>query len=339
MKLEELLEVALISKKNNPNLLSETFVDETCLYGNELDKYKDIIKECDEFAKCDSLDILTMPFVKGVDDKIYSAKTVKLSDLMEFKGRCYLLSLGLTPEMYDPSRLLKPVKNGAAMGPVIYDPTTFEPRKHILLTWTPEMAQVIYDVSGANDELKLRNDIHKLLDDVLDNPEEYKTKGVRGILVRGLFEVIENGDDVVRNEYDVDLVDLTKNETEEVGYTVFYLETNVVKQGEVNLEIKSKIIPPHLRRQFIDEYGDNPRLITLEIIDEFLKRQEEISIKGKQLISETLRDVDEPINETSLDRLRRILTKNKDLEDRLYEFENHKKKVNSDMKKYKQTKK
>ena len=334
MKLEELLEVALISKKNNPNLLSETFVDETCLYGNELDEYKHLIKECDEFAKCDSLDILTMPFVKGVDDKIYSANTVKLSDLMEFKGRCYLLSLGLTPEMYDPSRLLKPVKNGAAMGPVIYDPTTFEPRKHILLTWTPEMAQDLFE--GTNNEETLRNDIHKLLDDVLDNPEEYKTKGLRGVLVRGLFEVIENGDDVVRNEYDVDM---TNNESEEVGYSVFYLETNVIKQGEVNIEIKSTLIPSHLRQSFVDEHGSNPRLITEQMIDDFLKRQEEISIKGKQLISETLRDVDEPINETSLDRLRRILTKNKDLEDRLYEFENHKKKVNSDMKKYKQTKK
>ena len=148
MKLEELLEVALISKKNNPNLLSvsERFVDETCLYGNELDKYKDIIKECDEFAKCDSLDILTMPLVKGKNGEIYTPKTIKLSDFIEFKGKCYLLSLALTPEMYDPTQLIKPVKNGAAMGPTIYDPTTFEPRKHILLTWTPEMAQVIYDV-------------------------------------------------------------------------------------------------------------------------------------------------------------------------------------------------
>ena len=333
MKLKEFLEVALLGKKDNPNQYNESFVDETCLYGNELDKYKNIIKECDEFAKCDSLDILTMPLVKGNDDKRYAANTVKLSDLMEFKGRCYLLSLGLTPEMYDPSRLIKPVKNGAAIGPTIYDPTDFTPRKHILLTWSPEMSQ---DTSNDNDELTLRDGMHKLLDDVLDNPDEYKTKGLRNVLVRGLFEVIENGDDVVRNEYDVDL---TKNKPEEVGYTVFYLETNVVKQGEVNLEIKSKIIPPHLRRQFIDEYGDNPRLITLEIIDEFLKRQEEISIKGKQLISESLRDVDEPISETSLDRLRRILTKNKDLEDRISKFENYGRKVNSDMKKYKQTKK
>jgi hypothetical protein len=211
MKLKEFLEVALLNKKHNPSL----FVDETCLYGNELDKYRNIIKECDEFAKCDSLEILTMPLVKGRNGKIYTPKAIKLSDLMEFKGRCYLLSLGLTPEMYDPSQLLKPVKNGAAMGPTIYDPLTFEPRKHILLTWSPEMAQ---DMSGTNDELTLRNDIHKLLDDVLDNPEEYKTKGLRGVLVRGLFEVIDNNDgsEVNRNVYDVDL---TVNKPEDFDYT------------------------------------------------------------------------------------------------------------------------
>ena len=208
MKLKEFLEVALLGKEDNPNLTNKTFVDETCLYGNELDKYINIIKECDEFTKCDSLEILSMPLVKGKKDKIYTAETIKLSDLMEFKGKCYLLSLGLTPEMYDPNQLLKPVKNGAAMGPTIYDPSTFEPRKHILLTWSPEMAQ---DVSGANYDSTLRNDIHKLLDDVLDNPEEYKTKGLRGVFIRGLFEFIDDGGKTVINEYDIDL---KKNESD-----------------------------------------------------------------------------------------------------------------------------
>jgi len=204
MKLKEFLEVALLGKKDNPNQYNETFVDETCLYGNELDKYKNIIKECDEFAKCDSLDILTMPLVKKVGGGVYTANTIKLSDLMEFKGRCYLLSLGLTPEMYDPSRLIKPVKNGAAIGPTIYDPTDFTPRKHILLTWSPEVVQ---DILNIDTEQEQRQILHNLLDDVLDNPEEYKTKGFRGILVRGLFEVVDNNDgsEVVRNVYDVDL--------------------------------------------------------------------------------------------------------------------------------------
>lgn len=206
MKLKEFVEIALIGREDVLNALTGSV---GALYGVELEKYKKIIKECDEFAKCDSLDILTMPLVKGKNDKIYTTETIKLSDLMEFKGRCYLLSLSLTPEMYDSNQLIKPVKNGAAMGPVMYDPLTFEPRKHILLTWSPDMA-------GMDNESTLRNDIHKLLDDVLNNPEEYKTKGTRHVLVRGLFEVVDknDGSEVVINHYDVDL---TANKPDDVG--------------------------------------------------------------------------------------------------------------------------
>lgn len=315
MKLKEFLEVALISKKDNPMLTNDKFVDETCFYGNELDKYKNIIKECDEFAKCDSLDILTMPFVKGKNnEKIYTPNTIKLSDLTEFKGRCYLLSLAITPEMYDPNQLIKPVKNGAAMGPTIYDQLTFEPRKHILLTWSPEMAQ---DMSGTNDELTLRNDIHKLLDDVLDNPEEYKTKGMRHVLVRGLFEVIDNNDgaDLDRKVYDLDL---TANKPEDVGYKVFYLETNVIKPGEIELKLNNKIIPSHLKNKFIDEVGTDPKIITEKIIDEFLENQGINRYTG---------------------RLAEILKKGKEVEDKIYEVEKYHKEVKKMMKLKKESKK
>ena len=303
MKLKEFLEVALLGKKDNTNQYNETFVDETCLYGKELDKYKNIIKECDEFAKCDSLDILTMPLVKGKNGEIYTPKTIKLSDFIEFKGKCYLLSLALTPEMYDPTQLIKPVKNGAAMGPTIYDPSTFEPRKHILLTWTPEMAQDLFE--GTNNEETLRNDIHKLLDDVLDNPEEYKTKGIRGILVRGLFEVIDNNDgsEVIKNVYDIDL---TANKPEDVGYKVFYLEQNVIKPGEINLELKHKVIPSHLKDKFIDEVGTDPKLITEELIDNFLENQGINRYTG---------------------RLAEILKKNKEVEDNIAKAEEYHKAV------------
>jgi hypothetical protein len=304
MKLKEFLEVALISKKNNPNLLTESFVDETSLYGGELVKYKDTIKECDEFAKCDSLEILTIPLVKNGNGKILTPQTIKLSDLMEFKGKCYLLSLALTPEMYDPSQLLKPVKNGAAMGPTIYDSLTFMPRKHILLTWSPEMAQ---DVSGTNDELTLRNDIHKLLDDVLDNPEEYKTKGLRAVLVRGLFEVIDNydGSEVIKNDYDIDV---TNQSPENVGYLAYYLEQNVVKRGEIELELKHKLIPTHLKGKFIDKVGTDPAKITEKMIDDFLE----------------FNNVPKPWD---MSRLKDLLSKNKDVEDRVSKIEKHESKV------------
>jgi hypothetical protein len=296
--LKEFLEVALISKKNHTWPSGVKFVDETCLYGENLDEYKHLINECDEFDKCDSLDILTMPLVKGKKDKIYTTETIKLSDLMEFKGRCYLLSLSLTPEMYDPSQLIKPVKNGAAIGPVVYDPLTFEPRKHILLSWIPEMAQ---DILGLDTEKEQRQVIHKLLDDVLDNPEEYKTKGTRHVLVRGLFEVVDknDGSEVVRNHYDVDL---TANKPDDVGYAVYYLEQNVVKPGEIELRLNNKIIPSHLKDKFIDEIGTDPKTITEELINKFLD----------------INNVPRPFDNT---RLKDFLKKNKEVEDRVSKFE------------------
>jgi hypothetical protein len=195
MKLKEFLEVALLGKTDG---------SPDHLYGEELNKYKDIIKGCDEFVKCDSLEILNFPAVIGKNGKTYNVNTVKLSDLMGFKGRCYLLSLGTTPEMYDPSKMHKPVKNGAAISPTVYDPITYEPLKKILLTFSPEMNQ---DLLVMGREETLRNNIHKLLDDVLDKPEEYQIKGFKGVMVRGLFEVIENydGSEPIRNTYDIDL--------------------------------------------------------------------------------------------------------------------------------------
>jgi hypothetical protein len=302
MKLKEFVEIALIGKEDVLNTL--TGIEGIgALYGAELEKYKKIIKECDEFAKCDSLDILPMPLVKGKNDKIYTTETIKLSDLMEFKGRCYLLSLSLTPEMYDPTQLIKPVKNGAAIGPVMYDPMTFEPRKHILLTWSPEMAQ---DMVGMDNESTLRNDIHKLLDDVLDNPEEYKTKGTRHVLVRGLFEVVDknDGSEVVINHYNIDLT----ADRKDVGYLAYYLEPTMEKPGEVSMNLKHKVIPTHLKDKFIEELGTDVAKLNAEVIDKFLDNN----------------NVPRPFDN---DRLRDILKKNKDVEDRVSEFEKNDKRI------------
>jgi hypothetical protein len=62
---------------------------------------------------------------------------------------------------------------------------TFEPTKKIVLTFSPEMVQ---DILNIDTEQEQRQILHKLLDDVLDNPEEYRVKGERGILVRGVFK-------------------------------------------------------------------------------------------------------------------------------------------------------
>ena len=287
MKLKEFVEIVELSKTEN-----DSFNE---LYGKQLKKYKDIILKTDEFKDCESLDILEYPVSKSKDGKVLTPYTINLSDVMEFKGRCYLLSLTLTPEMYGPSLMLKPVKDGAAIGPTMYDPITYEPKRQILLTYNPSV-HFNFDNKFESTENFKRNEIHQLLDKVLDNFDEYKIKGVKEVLVRGLFEIVENGDEITENVYDVDL---SNQSPEEIGYLVFYLEQTIINPGEVKLDIKKKLIPPHLKDKFISEIGTDPAKITEKMIDEFL---------GKNRIWD-------------------MLEKNKDLEDRISKIEEHDNKV------------
>lgn len=223
-----------------------------------LEEVKDGLLKFDAFSECDDLEIVHFPTFKLEDDKVLTTQTYKYSEGIKFKGKCYLYSISLTPELYDPSKMLEPVKNGAAISPAIYNPMTFEPRKHILLTWSPEMAQ---DLSGTKDETTLRNDIHKLLDDVLDNPEEYRMKGTRHIMMRGIFEVV--GDE--RNFEPNYLVGTPK---ESDTFTGYYMVTE-----NESLVIKTKQISKKLEELFIEKFIEEGKLkeTTEEEINQFLE--------------------------------------------------------------------
>jgi hypothetical protein len=192
MKLEEFVtklcdEKGMLNQKNAESTIDYLKGMDPILNSKVLEEVKDELLKLDVFSECDGLEIVHIPTFVLEDGKPVLVQSFKYKEGMKFKGKCYLYSISLTPEMYDPIKAFEPVKNGASISRSVYDPITFEPRKHILLTWSPEMAQ---DLSGTNDEKTLRNDIHKLLDDVLDNPEEYRTKGTRHVLIRGVFEVV-----------------------------------------------------------------------------------------------------------------------------------------------------
>jgi hypothetical protein len=223
-----------------------------------LEEVKDELLKFDVFSECDDLEIIHFPAFKLEGDKSVMTETFKYEEGMKFKGKCYLYSITLTPEMYNPIKAFEPVKNGASMSPTVYDPKTFEPRKHILLTWSPEMAQ---DLIGTNDEKTLRNDIHKLLDDVLDNPEEYMTKGTRYVLIRGVFEVVNDN-----RKFEPSYLVGSKQESD--TFTGYYM----VEENE-SLVIKSKQIPSNLKDKFIERfnYGGLIGEMSEEEINQFLE--------------------------------------------------------------------
>jgi hypothetical protein len=228
----------------------------------ELEPIKEQILNCDEFFECQSIDFIDFPTITTADGNVFTAQTIKLDNNMRFIEDAVIYSISLTPEVYDPNRILTPVKDGAAIGPTVYDPMDFTPKRQILLTWTPEMAQ---DLLAANTEENIRNDIHRLLDDVLDNPEEYKVKGDRGVMLRGMFKI--------RKLEDNNPPFLVGNTTEQGFYMAFYMEETLDQTtNELSLTLKSKPIPRHLKDEFIRRFTNNGGIAqaTKEQIENFI---------------------------------------------------------------------
>jgi hypothetical protein len=270
-------------------LLTERFADNLAYptdqyLKKDLEPLKEELLKCEEFMFCDDIVFMDLP-IQIIEEATHASQTFKLYDDTKFKGKVYLYNLSLSPEMYDPNLLLKPVKHGAAIGPTIYDPMDFTPRKHILLTWNPEMAQ---DMIGVNKELTFKNDIHKLLDDVLENPEEYKVKGERKILLRGVCETVGRG------ESPSFLVGESK---EHDSYMAFYLEPNG-EDKDKTLTLKTKLIPKKLKNKFIEKFTKNREITTAttEEIENFIKEnteeKEELSNRHKNALKNTFPDLE-----------------------------------------------
>jgi len=113
------------------------------------------------------------------------AKAIKISDSDNptYKHKVgYVYTITFTPKMYDPGEMYKPVKDGCVFGPIVYDSETFEPKRSITLTWSPEFLQDIIALQGTYEDDKQM--IRDMLEKVLDNPEEYRPVGHVGCLVR-----------------------------------------------------------------------------------------------------------------------------------------------------------
>jgi hypothetical protein len=174
MKLKELLTEIFGETPNNDHQFG---FDGLTLYGRDnLEQHKERILQCDEFSECTELNFMTIPMLLSDDDLPIKADSIKLVEGQKFKGVCYLLSLALTPEVFDPETLHTPVKDGACITPTVYKPETFKPFKKIVLEYSPERA-VDGSVTGED---HVNSELRNLLDKFLENP--YGLKRFEGII-------------------------------------------------------------------------------------------------------------------------------------------------------------
>lgn len=260
MKLKELLDEIF---KDGPIQTNQFGLIEYTLYGSKvLEPLKDKLLECDEFKNLHSLRFVDTPTFRA-GDETYVVETYKLMDISKFNGAGVILSIALTPEMYDPNILIKPVKDGAAISPTFYNPTNFEPYKRIVLEFSPERMQ---DGISNHEEI-IRQELHDLLDKVLDNPEDYRVKGERSVLVRGIFEKEPDNNQKPLSEYPLVA-------SEEQNIPVFYLKQSEPDElGNISMRLEKKLIPVILKDKFMEKFEDKAKNLRLteEEIDKFLE--------------------------------------------------------------------
>jgi hypothetical protein len=257
--------------------LTENFNNFVEIRGDELRKiYKDL-KKTIEFKDCELI-IVDDPHLNfsAIDlekkhiliEKKGSLKTnsklcesTKLGNINRFKKKCYLYSLTLSPEVFSHENLNKEVKDGASISPLIYDPTNFEPHKILKL-------KINHDELVHNKKEIIKN-AQKLVEDMINNSEEYTPKGNRHIIFRGVFQHLEC--DGVLNEKD-DFKYLINYEKRD--YMVFYFSREIQGEGVVNIVLKHKLIPHYLKEAFQEQFGtvNITENITENIINNFLEQ-------------------------------------------------------------------
>ena len=275
MKLKELIaEITSPTGFPDRNFKSES----EYLYGEELDPYKERILQTEEFSECEELIIMKYPVTILENGRTVQNVTYKQQEGQKFKGKCYLLSLSLTPQMFDPKTMHTPVLDGACITPTMYDPTTFEPKKKIVLEFSPEMAQdqYIYAVGSPsmieeaekNGESILRKQLHETLDKIFDNPDSYEIKGEKSLLVRGYFEEIHSPSGVEKT----DLVGINPEKQTHMMAYFFEKDEKTSTEGQINLKLSSIAIPIELSDKYAEEFGvKSVNTVTREEIEKFLE--------------------------------------------------------------------
>jgi hypothetical protein len=156
---------------------------------NDLKKIYYKLQNCDEFYEC-HLILNEMPYVPKTYGDI-GVKMVNNHTLYEgnkYTGATYLNDISLTPTMYDPSEIGKEVLDGCSISPVMYKPENFTPYRRITLNYELEQTKLLdgrfQDILSENE---MREKLHRRLDSLLDDNKKYEPKGIRRIMLRGVF--------------------------------------------------------------------------------------------------------------------------------------------------------
>ena len=153
----------------------------------QITSVENLLKEHFGFSKIEWMDLPAGLITNSLGEEMaIVAKTKLIGDtpIDDYKDRtCYFYQIVYSPVIYDPKEITIPVKDGMVISPLLYNPATFEPSRKITIEWKPEDLfhdKDIQPITWDDEKTYLREKLEALL----ANPDEYKPKGKRGLMIR-----------------------------------------------------------------------------------------------------------------------------------------------------------
>jgi len=160
----------------------------------QVTQVEDLLKEHFGFNKIVWMDLPAGIVTNSLGEEVaVVAKTKLIADTPtdDYTDRtCFFYQIVYSPVLYDPSTITIPVKDGMVISPLLYNPATFEPSRKITIEWKPEDLfhnKGIQPITWEDEKTYLR----EMLEALLTNPEEYKPKSRRGLMLRFALDKTE----------------------------------------------------------------------------------------------------------------------------------------------------
>jgi hypothetical protein len=161
----------------------------------QVTQVEDLLKEHFSFNKIVWMDLPAGIVTNSLGEEVaVVAKTKLIADTPtdDYKDRtCYFYSIVYSPIIYDPKEITTPVKDGMVISPLLYNPVTFEPGRKIVIEWIPadlyDRQEEIHSITWEDEKIYLR----EKLEELLANPDHYKPKGRRALMIRYALDKTE----------------------------------------------------------------------------------------------------------------------------------------------------
>ncbi len=141
----------------------------------------DKLKKFKEFAGCENVSYCECLEDLSQSDYNQNLISLTLEEESEIRGDIEIFAIGLTSKIYNPINWIDSNRREPLLAPTMYDSEEFMPYRKIILDLPVESP---HDEPTEKTLKRVKEKLHKEIDEVLENPKKYYPKGDYKVFVK-----------------------------------------------------------------------------------------------------------------------------------------------------------